>query len=119
MNILKKTFLVLTFLLLRGIIYKHIKTINILGCRQAVRQQTLTLPFRGFESFHPNQKSRMYFIRDFNFSLFTTQLYKKSASEQLSSDAFSFNYYFIQDLADFVVNNKACIAIIRCCITIY
>ena len=29
-----------------------------LGCRQAVRHQTLTLTFPGFESLHPSQKKR-------------------------------------------------------------
>ena len=33
---------------------------QILGCRQAVRHQTLTLTFPGFESLHPSQeKSRL------------------------------------------------------------
>ena len=30
--------------------------LKILGCRQAVRHQTLTLTFPGFESLHPSQK---------------------------------------------------------------
>ena len=30
---------------------------QILGCRQAVRHQTLTLTFPGFESLHPSQKN--------------------------------------------------------------
>lgn len=30
-----------------------------MGCRQAVRHQTLTLTVRGFESYHPSQNEKV------------------------------------------------------------
>ena len=42
-----------------------VKTKTILGCRQAVRHQTLTLTFPGFESLHPSQKILVLRNEDF------------------------------------------------------
>ena len=51
-------------------IYKSLdddKRHKILGCSQAVRQWTLTPSFRGFKSFHPNQKQLLQMQKLFSF----------------------------------------------------
>ena len=45
---------------------------GVMGCRQVVRHETLTLALRWFDPSHPSQKSpRMKFGEVFTFSLFT------------------------------------------------
>ena len=51
----KNIFYLLTIASDSDIIIKLNNSVHTLGCRQVVRQRTLTPLFRGFKSFHPNQ----------------------------------------------------------------
>ena len=50
----KNIFYLLTIASDSDIIIKLNNSVHTLGCRQVVRQRTLTPLFRGFKSFHPN-----------------------------------------------------------------
>ena len=73
---------------------------QILGCRQVVRQRTLTPLFRGFKSFHPNQMKTRCIASGFLFFKHRTEMLvlvyvkleygKKKAYPQICGYAFWF-----------------------------
>ena len=64
----KNIFCLLTIVSDSDIIIKLNNSVHTLGCRQVVRQRTLTPLFRGFKSFHPNQQSSRNCVSFFVFS---------------------------------------------------